>query len=332
MVLDDYFDGSKFEPESRTFRAPHYRESTLPLVRRLMKMLDAGYYPARIAELLGKSKGTIAYHIKKLLECGFIEKTESLEHLKDGLYVKRFRGVITLYKVTHLGSNFLAGIERRIRGRVLRLHNAYFKYPILRQPRVPVVWRKVELTNWTQLLGRELGLRVRKNPGSIEVIASVVEGKDPYRMLFRAREEADSVAKHLEGKFGMVLGRSSLSRRPHFGIYDPVANEFSKFFELSDDVGKIDESEGYGEVDLYSPETAKEYLLMPLRVRELEKDMTEIKDGQRLFSEGMVEHMKMIKEVRALVEELRNVVPGLAKRNKLRARRTEQKKTLNDFM
>lgn len=86
-----------------------------------------------------------------------------------------------------------------------RLHNVFFKYPILEAPKVEIVWRKVELANWTQLIGTELGLRVRKNTDSIEVVAPVVEGRDPYELLFKAREEADFLAAYLERKFGMVF-------------------------------------------------------------------------------------------------------------------------------
>ena len=292
-------------------RRSKFSRSSLTLVRRIMKMLEAGYYPARIARILGKHRSHIHYYLKRLENMGYIEKEESLERLKPGLYVKRVRGIITLYRITQAGSNFLAGIERRAVGRRLRLHNAYFKYRIVRQPTGKIAWRKVELTNWTQLIGLELGLKVRKNPGSIEVIAPVVEGRDPYELLFRARDEADCLATHLEQKFGMVLGRGKLSRKAHWGVYDPVAGVYSKFFQLSDDVAKIDESEGFSEIDWLSPEAAKDYLIMPMRVQRLEQDVKDIKEGQRLFSEGMLEHMKMIQEVRELARETRELVKAL---------------------
>lgn len=267
-------------------------------------MLEAGYYPARIASILGKSKSAVHYYIKKLLDGGFIERQESLKCLKPGLYVKKFRGVITLYRITQPGSNFLDGIERLAVGRRLRLHNVYWKYPVLSGPRLPIEWRKVEMTNWTQLIGMELGLRVRKNPGSVEIISGVVEGTDPFRLLLRARNEADRLATHLEAKFDMKLGRAELSRRPHFGVWDPVAGAYAKSFQLSTDLAKIDESEGYGEIDWLSPYAADDYLCMPERIRRLQENHSVLLEGQRLFSEGMLEHMKMIEEVRRLVKAL----------------------------
>jgi len=269
-----------------------------------MKMLEAGYYPSRVASILGKSKSTMHYHIKKLLDSGLIEREESLNHVKPGLYVKKFRGVITLYRITQPGSNFLAEIERCAVGCRLRLHNVYWKYPVLRQPQRPIDWRKVEMTNWTQLIGMELGLTVRKNPSSVEIISGVVEGVNPYELLLRARGEADLLATHLEAKFDMKLGRSELSRRPHFGVWDPVAGVYAKFFQLSTDVAKIDESEGFGEIDWLSPYAANDYLQMPERIRRLEENHSVLLKGQRLFSEGMLKHMKMIEEVRHLVKAL----------------------------
>jgi hypothetical protein len=209
-----------------------------------------------------------------------------------------------------LCSSFLDGFEKRDgRERVVRLHNLVVKYPILREPRIRVDWRRVELAHWTQQLGRVEGLTVRKNQGSIEIFARVVSGRDPYQLLFVAKEEADRVAVLLEERFDMLLGRGQLSRRPHFGVYDAVAAQYGERFELSDDVAKIDESEGYGEIDWYSPEAAKDYLLMPANVDRLAEDVREIKSGYALFAEGMVEHMKLIRMLQRVVEGLQKAMP-----------------------
>jgi len=284
----------------------------LTLVRRIMKMLDAGYYPAYIARILGRSKSLIHYYVKKLEKRGFIEKRESLPILQlDGSYAKKNRGLITVYRVTQAGSNFLDRIERMAVGRVLRLHNVFFKYPILEQPKKKIKWRKVQLVNWTQLVGTELGMTVRKNSdSSIEITVRVIEGRNPWELLFKAREQADFLAGYLEQKFDMKLGRPHLSRKPHFGVYDPVARIFSRFFEFSTEDAKIDESEGCGEIDWLTPFTAADYLNMPSKVRKIEKDIGEMKEGMRLFSEGMLEHMKLIRELRDLVKVLEKTMSG----------------------
>jgi len=195
----------------------------------------------------------------------------------------RTRGAITLYRLTENGSKFLAEIERKVFCRGFRLHNCYWLYPIIQQPRLKIDWRRVELHNWGQLIGRELGLTVRKNPNSVEVVTTVVYGDDPYGLLFRSRDEADRLASHLEQKFRMKLGRSKLSRKPHFSVYDPLVSKWS--------------SMGYGEIDWTDPVSAANYLSMPNRLERIEKSM-------EIFANGMDEHMLLIRELRELVNAL----------------------------
>jgi hypothetical protein len=173
------------------------------------------------------------------------------------------------------------------------LHNVVFKYGILSGPVRVVDWgRVVRLRNWGQLVGSELGLTVRKNPDSVEVFCRVLEGDNPYELLFRAREEADRLAGYLEQKFGMVLGRGVLSRKPHFGVYDALAGKFSENFQLSDDVAKIDESEGYGEIDWHDPEAAKNYLLMPMNVERLSNEVKELNVRLQSLEAGLTTIMQ----------------------------------------
>jgi len=166
------------------------------------------------------------------------------------------------------------------------------------------------MTNWTQLVGTELGLSVRKNPNSLEIICRTVEGINPFELLFLARDEADDLASHLEAKFRMELGRPTMSRKPHFGVYDPVAGTISRYYELSTDTGRIDSSLGKGEVDWFSPYTAAEYLEMPGRVRRIEDNQMTLLEGQLLFSEGMKQHMCLIGELRQLVKALSECAQG----------------------
>lgn len=284
-------------------------------------MLGQGKYPAQIARSLGKSKGTLSYHIKNLIKHGFIIKEERFLKDKKYIYPKTSKGLVTFYNITKAGSKFLAGIEVGVFERVVRLHNLYVKYPIIVGPKKGINWRKVQMTNWAQLLGSEMGLRIRKNPRSVEIIAKVVSGQNPYELYYRARHECDLVAAHLQDKFDMSLGIGEISRKPHFGVYDPVADKVTKRFELSDDVAKMDRSEGVGEIDWYNPSTAKDYMLMPGRLsqvmRELDEikaDVGETKAGMVLFSKAMEQHVALIAEIRELVNELRDVKKSKYKR------------------
>lgn len=244
-------------------------------------MLDDGYYLSQIAKLTGESKSHIFYYIKSLEDAGYIKQNERIELVKPGEYTKKSRGVIKLYHLTQAGSNFLERMESNDVVRCLRLHNIYWKYLIIEQPEIDINWKRVEMNNWEQLVGSELGLSVRKNPKSIEVITKAIDGHNPYELLFRSRDEADRLANHLEAKFRMLLGRPTLSRRPHFAIWDPVANVVVKNFQFSTDIAKIDESKGFGEIDWLDPYSVDKYLRMPDKIDRIE----EIVLGNR----GMIE-------------------------------------------
>jgi len=275
-----------------TQKCPKFGQKNLNIVMAVLRGLQDGLYPSLIARQLGEKRNLIHYYIKKLEDLGYIEKQESVVGGRI-----RTRGAITLYRLTENGSTFLAEIERRVFGRRVRLHNCYWLYPIIQQPEIRIDWRRVRLRNWGQLIGRELGLTVRKNPNSVEVVTSVLHGDDSYGLLFRSRDEADRLASHLEQKFGMKLGRSRLSRKPHFSVYDPLVSKWSKNFQLDTECGKIDESMGYGEIDWTDPVSAANYLSMPNRLERIEKSM-------ETFAKGMDEHMLLIRELRELVNAL----------------------------
>ncbi len=303
-------DSSISNPSDCTLPPQRFRQNSLPQVATLLKLLSEGKYSSQIESILGKQKSVIHYYIKKLLNYGFIEKKERIEHTRSGDLIKKDRGTVILYRLTQAGSTFLAGIESDVVGPKIRLHNVYYKYPILKEPRISIDWHSVEMSNWTQLVGTELGLSVRKNPHSVEVVCSTVDGNDPFELLLLARDEADNLASHLEAKFRMLLGRPTLSRKPHFGISDPVAGTLSNYYELSTDVGRIDASLGIGEIDWFTPIAAAEYLRMPKRVILLGDDHRNILEGFRLFSQGIEQRFRQLDELIELVKALTECAPN----------------------
>lgn len=47
-------------------------------------------------------------------------------------------------------------------------------------------------------------------------------------------------------KYGVRLGDGSLARKVHFGVYDLVAALVLRYWQVSDDMAKVDESESFG--------------------------------------------------------------------------------------
>jgi len=238
----------------------------------ILKMLDAGNYPAKIARMLGMSRHHVAYYIKKMRQAGLIER----KNVKWPAF----------YAITEKGKKFLTGCEGSFAPDfVFRLHRCGFKYPVLVDAPLPVDWRRVEKANWTALVGDEGGVRVEKTTRHVIVWCESISGRDPDELLLQAKSMADRVAASLCVKYGLRLGEGQLVPKRHVGVYDPVAELLSRRFEVSDDVGKVDRSEGMGEIDWFSAKAAKDYLLMPGRVESLERKLEALQSNiQELVS------------------------------------------------
>jgi len=276
-----------------------------PFFRKILELLDAGNYPSKIARILNLSPRRVHYWIKKAEKQGLIKLDK-----KD---------VITLYRLTPYGKEIL--YKKLTWGdRLPRLHSFSMKYPIIEEPKVSVDWKKVEMANWTRYVGTELGVRVEKTTRHIIVHAEEIRGEDPYEIYYLARRECDRVARYLEEKFQMKLGIGERLRKPHFGIYDPIAEKVGEHIEFSDDVGKLDMSEGYGELDLYDPRFVKNYLItftsLPSMVKRQERELSEIKEILQVFAEGMREHMKLIRQLQETTKALRDIIEEIREMRK----------------
>ncbi|MEM3623007.1 MAG: winged helix-turn-helix domain-containing protein [Candidatus Bathyarchaeia archaeon] len=256
----------------------------------ILKLIDENY-PTKVAKVLRMSRQHMHYYLKKLEKAGLVKRT--------GPRWPAF------YETTEQCKKFLSGCEGLTPSFVFRLHNCVFKYPILQDSAMLGDWRKVEKMNWSSLIGSELGLTVEQTTRHVLVYCDVVEGRDPSELLLLAKDAADRVAAHLRLKYGIRLGEGSLARKVHFGVYDPVAALFSRYWQVSDDVAKVDESEGFGEVDWLSVEAAKDYLLMPQNVKRLIQI-------QEKFANAMNEHLRLIEALQALTQKMDKVIEKLS--------------------
>jgi hypothetical protein len=229
------------------------RGKLLPILR----LLDAGNYPAKIGRALGFSRPLVFYYVHKLEQAQMV--------------IRRRRSNIVIYEVTAHGKNFLTGSESMLfSSGVWRLHAAKYRYGLVRDGVWPVDWRRVAKMNWIALLGLEGGVTVERTPSSVIVHVETLYGKDPVMLLDLARTCADRTAKALMQKYGCRLEEGKLCRRPHIAVDDPVAEFISRYFELSSEDCKIDKSEGIGEIDHFTIESAVEYLRLPERTKKIE--------------------------------------------------------------
>jgi hypothetical protein len=137
---------------------------------------------------------------------------------------------------------------------------------------LPVDFRRVEMVNWTALLGLEQGVRVRHTSRSWIVHVETLYGKHPGELFVLAKNLADRVAKSLMLKYGCRLSEGEVCRGYELKVDDPVARLLARYFCVSTPERKIDHSPGVseGELEHFSRDAAVEYLLMPERVKKLE--------------------------------------------------------------
>jgi hypothetical protein len=264
---------------------------------RALLLLDAGNYPSRVARILGFSPQLMHYHVKRWLKMGWIRLEVKTPNM-------------TLYKLVPSVKKSLTGGEV-LPYKGVRLHAYSLKFPIVAGPSSVVDWNRVELANWSKFVGCECGLTVEKTTRHVIIHADEVLSEDPNEATLLAILECLRLARVLEEKFQMKLGTPKLLRKPHYAVSDPVARWFTDFMELSSDVGKMDQSEGGGEIDFFDAELAKEYLVMPLRMLGLQGDMAEVKEVLKTFGVAMREHMSLIRGLQAVAEQMKTLIQEL---------------------
>ncbi len=178
------------------------------------------------------------------------------------------------YELTLRGQNFLGSCEGVLFGSgVFRLEKVQYRYPIVAEGLLPSDFRRVEMQNWTALLGLEQGVKVRHTSRSWIVHVETLYGRSPGELFTLSKNLADRVAKGLMVKYGCRLADGEICRGHEVAIDDPVAQLLSRYFTVSiPGKARMDHSLGEleGEIDFTQRDMAIEYLLMPERVKKLE--------------------------------------------------------------
>jgi predicted transcriptional regulator len=253
----------------------------------ILKRVEVGDYPSKIARIYGWSKQHVFYYLGKL------QKAE--------LVRRKVRSNVVFYELTRKGQKLLTSCEGVVYGSgVFRLHRCFVKFPVLREGVYPRGdFRRVEMVNWTALLGLERGVKVRHTPRHWIVHVEALYGRHPGELFVLAKNLADRVAKGLMLKYGCVLGEGKVGRGYELAVDDPVAKLLSRYFTVSTSKRKLDHSPGEleGEIDHLSRDAAIEYLLMPERVKKLEGQVTAL--------------ASMVEDLRGDVRELVSVLKGV---------------------
>ncbi len=226
----------------------------------ILKRVEVGDYPSKIARIYGWSKQHVKYYLDKLQKAGLVRRTK--------------RSSAVFYELTPLGKEVLGRCEGVVFGSgVYRLEKCQVRYRIACEGLLPEDFRRVEMVNWTALLGLEQGVKVRHTSSSWIVHVETLYGKHPGELFNLARNLADRVAKSLMQKYGCRLAEGEFCRGYEVAIDDPVAQLLSRYFTVAiPGRRRMDHSPGEleGEIDHLSRDAAIEYLLMPERLKALE--------------------------------------------------------------
>jgi predicted transcriptional regulator len=242
---------------SSTDRVQFDREKVLGWVLPIMKLLDAQHYPAQIATVLSMRPQHVHYYVKKLVDAG--------------LFYQSRRGHVAVYEATSDGKSLLWSCEGNVWPSALhRLDKCQVSFAILQEGCYPDgQFRKVEMVNWTALLGLELGVKVRHTSRSWIVHIPVIRGKSPPEVYGLAMNLANRVALSLAKKYGVVLLEGKFAAG-ELVVEDPVAKLFGRFFTVRTRHRKIDHSYNEGELENLGKDAAIEYLQMPGTVKKID--------------------------------------------------------------
>ena len=255
----------------------------------ILKRVEVGDYPSKIARLYGWSKQHVFYYLKKLQKAGLVRR--------------KVRSNCVFYELTRRGQNFLGSCEGVVFGSgVFRLHRCQVLFPILREGVYPAAdFRRVEMVNWTALLSLVHGVKVRHTPRNWIVHVEALYGRHPGELFALAKNLADRVARGLMSKYGCLLGEARVGRGYELAIDDPVAQLLSRYFTVSTPKRKMDHSPGEleGEIDHLSRDAAIEYLLMPERVKKLEGQITALSSQVEDLQSDVHQLVSVLKEALA---------------------------------
>ena len=232
----------------------------------ILKRVQVGDWGAKIARIYGWKKQDVAYYLKKLEKCGLIRRDK--------------RSSSVAWKLTVKGQTFLESCEGVLfSSGIFRLEKCQFRYVIVREGLLPSDFKRVEMINWTALLGMEQGVKVRHTSRSWIVHVETLYGKSPGELINLAKNLADRVSKGLMVKYSCILADGELLRGYELALDDPVAQLLSRYFCVSlPGRARMDHSPGEleGEIDFAHKDFAIQYLLVPEKVGNLERQVSNI--------------------------------------------------------
>ena len=242
------------------------RQYLLPILRRI----DVGDHMAKIGRLVGLKRQHVKYYVGKLEKAGLVYRVK--------------RSSIVDYELTDRGKNLLGSCEGVVfPSELYRLDKCQVAFEIKREGSLPSDFKRVEMQNWTALLGLEQGVKVRHTSKSWIVYVEVVRAKNAAEVYGLALNLANRVAVALGKRYGCLLAEGNFVAG-ELAVEDPVATLFGRYFAVRTDKRKIDHSWNVGELENLQKDAVIDYLQMPERLKKLEVDFEDVKCDLKLIN------------------------------------------------
>ena len=229
-----------------------------------MRRLEAGDYPTKAGRIIGLSRQHTFYYIQKLEKAKLIRR--------------QVRSNVVFYELTGESKRLLASCEGTVfPAELVRLDKCQVCFEVLVDGRLPTDFKRVEMVNWTALLGLEQGVKVRRTSRSWIVHVEVIRGRSQVEVTNLALNLADRIRDSLVKKYGCVLGQGKVVAG-EIAIEDPIATLFGRYFTVRTDKRKIDHSWNVGELEHLQKDAVIAYLQMPEKVQLIEKRLEKLTD------------------------------------------------------
>lgn len=234
---------------------------TLQSLLVILRCLKDDYTQQHIASLVGVSKQAISKLMKRLINHEYIR-------LDD-------RTSCNIYKILPRGQLILSGGSKIFEVGIGRLHNVRYKYPIVVGEISQEGLKRVEMVNWTKVVGDVFGCKVECSGRSIIVSPGIFFGYKLSDLLPQARDVADSIAERLKVWYGLELGSPQSVGKLEWAIVTPLPSLSLSGVSLRTVDSWLDASRGLAEVEFTDMDRAQKFIDMPKKLEWIETSLDE---------------------------------------------------------
>ena len=290
------------------------------------------YYPTKLAKTLGWSKQKLNYWLKRFEKEGFIRSTPMGIYTQyflteKGQYVKKYIGELE-YPITTPPTTpqtppttpqttpptIQTSLEDYIKEPLLDIHNFQVVIPITEKGRLPE--GKIRMKNWTyshiQISDYHINVNYGKEPTFV-INVPKQKGNSLHEIGIKIGMKTYQILSLAQQKYGcdFDLSRMRVTKKPHIHAFkDPITRELAKRIKYSGINLEVNESGG-SHMDLTGWEAAVKYDKLindvPQEIEFISNRLDRIERSMDKFAIAMDQHVKLIKSIQKLVDELREI-------------------------